>query len=158
MFKRLCLFTILTLPLALISLTMPAHAQKKVSIEIKNISRNDAQAKKTPDGNSILVPIQFQFVCNGTDAGRFFDIEAVVETVNTDGARSRVSKRIADGTSNTLREERIGILLPEGVFAREFKLTIRGKWRVGNAANLIEVSEVKTGSFHVPANVGNRKQ
>ena len=152
MFKQLRLFALLTLPLASIGLTPHAYAQKKAGIEIRNVSKNDAQAKGLNDKGR-LTPVSFQFICNGTDAGKFSDLEAVLETVNTDGARSRVIKRITDGTSNTLREERIDLPTPDGVFARDFKLTLRGKFRPGNAANPIEVSEVKTGSFPVPANL-----
>jgi hypothetical protein len=47
---------------------------------------------------------------------------------------------------------------PSTVFvARDFKLTLRARRRVGNAANLIEVSEDKTGRYPVTANVVNRK-
>jgi len=153
MFKQLRLFALLILPLALIGVTLHAYAQKKAGIEIRNVSKNDAQANKGLNDNGRLTPVNFQFICNGTDAGKFSDLEAVLETVNTDGARSRVIKRITDGTSNTLREERIDLPTPDGVFARDFKLTLRGKFRPGNAANPIEVSEVKTGSFPVPANL-----
>jgi len=46
MFKQLRLFALLILPLALIGVTPHADAQKKVGIEIRNVSKNDAQAKK----------------------------------------------------------------------------------------------------------------
>jgi hypothetical protein len=157
MFKRLRLFALLILPLAPIGVMIPADAQKKIGIEIRNVSKNDAQAKKGLNDKGRLTPVNFQFICNGTDAGKFSNLEAVLETVNTDGARSRVIKRISDGTSNTLREEGIDLPTPDGVFARNFKLTLRGKFRLGNASNLIEVSEVKTGSFPVPANLIERK-
>jgi len=153
MFKQLRLFALLILPLAPIGVMMPAYAQKNVGIEIRNVSKNDAQAKKGLNDPGRLVPVKFRFICNGADAGKFSNLEAALETVNSDGARSRVTKRIADGTSNTLREESIDLPLPDGVFARDFKLTLRGKFRLGNAANLIEVSEVKTGSFPAPANL-----
>ena len=157
MFKQLRLFALLILPLALMGVTPHAYAQKKASIEIRNVSNNDAQANKGLNDKGRLAPVNFQFICNGTGAGKFSNLEAVLETVNTDGARSRVIKRISDGTSNTLREERIDLPTPDGVFARDFKLTLRGKFRHGNAANLIEVSGVKTGGFPVPANLIKRK-
>src|SRR5262245_14604351 len=128
MFKQLRLFALLILPLALIGVTPHAYAQKKAGIEIRNVSNNDAQANKGLNDKGRLVPVNFQFICNGTGAGKFSNLEAVLETVNTDG-----------------------------VFARDFKLTLRGKFRHGNAANLIEVSEVKTGGFPVPANLIKRK-
>jgi hypothetical protein len=157
MFKQLGLFALHILPLALIGVITPAYAQKKVGIEIRNVSKNDAQAKKGLNDKGRLVPVNFQFICNGADAGKFSNLEAVLETVNTNGARSRVIKRITDGTSNTLREESIDLPMPDGVFARDFKLTLRGQFRLGNAANLIHVSEVKTGSFPAPANLTERK-
>jgi hypothetical protein len=157
MFKQLRLFALLILPLALIGVAPHAYAQKKASIEIRNVSKNDVQANKGLNDNGRLTPVNFQFICKGTDGGKFSNLEAVLETVNTDGARSRVIKRISDGTSNTLREERIELPTPDGVFARDFKLTLRGKFRLGNGANLMEVSEVKTGSFPAPANLKERK-
>jgi len=157
MFKQLRLFALLTLPLASIGLTPHAYAQKKAGIEIRNVSKNDAQAKKGLNDPGRLVPVNFQFICNATGTVKFSNLEAVLETVNTDGARSRVIKKISDGTSNTLREESIDLPMPDGVFARDFKLTLRGKFRPGNGANLIEVSEVKTGSFPAPANLKERK-
>jgi hypothetical protein len=157
MFKQLGLFALHILPLALIGVMMPAYAQKKVGIEIRNVSKNDAQAKKGLNDKERLVPVNFQFICNATDAGKFSNLEAVLETVNTNGARSRVIKSITDGTSNTLRDESIDLPMPDGVFARDFRLTLRGKFRLGNAANLIHVSEVKTGSFPAPANFIERK-
>ncbi len=138
---------LLALSLALIGAAMAAQAQKKISLEIRNVSRNDAQAKKGLDGKSRLVPVNFQWRRVSTVAAKLVELEAVLETVNTDGKRSRVSKSITDGTSNTFLQERFDLLLPEGVSARDFKLTLRGKWRAGNAAELIEVSEVKTGNF-----------
>ncbi|MGH9767842.1 MAG: hypothetical protein ACREAB_10450 [Blastocatellia bacterium] len=171
MFKQSCSFTPLILSLALIGLTLPANAQNKkqgakpargvverVNIEIRNVSKKDALAKKNSDGKSRLVPVNFQFICNGTDAGKFFDLEAVLETINSDGTKSRASKSIKDGTSNTLLEERIDLPTPEGVFARDFTLTLRGKWRVGNAAKLVDVSAVKKGGFPPPANPVEREK
>lgn len=76
MFKKTRLFALLILPLALIAITEPGYAQKNVRLEIRSVSKNDAQAKKNPNGKS----------------------------------------------------------------------------RLSNAANLIEVNKVKTGSFPVPAN------
>ena len=74
------------------------------------------------------------------------------------GARSRVIKGIKDGTSNTLREERIDLPGPAGAFARDFTLTLRGKWRLGNATELVDVSAVKKGSFLAPINLVERKK
>jgi hypothetical protein len=158
MFKQLGLFALHILPLALIGVMTPVYAQKKVGIEIRNVSKNDAQAKKGLNDNGRLVPVNFQFICNATGTVKFSHLEAVLETTNTDGSRTRVIKGIADGTSNTLREESIDLPMPGGVFARDFKLTLRVKFRLGNAANLIHVSEVKTGSFPVPANLIERKK
>ena len=157
MFKQLRLFALLILPLAPIGVMTPAYAQKKVGIEIRNVSKNDARAQKGLNDNGRLVPVNFQFICNATGTVKFSHLEAVLETTNTDGSRTRVIKGITDGTSNTLREESIDIPLRDGVFARDFKLTLRGKFRLGNAANLINVSEVKTGSFPVPTNLKERK-
>jgi hypothetical protein len=128
------------------------------SLEIRNVFRKDDLAKKSPDGKTRLTPISFQFVFNGTEAGAFTNLEAVLETVNTDGARSRVVKGIQDGTSNTLREDRIDLQTPEGVFAREFTLTIRGKWRAGDASKTTDVNAVRKGSFPAPANLVERKK
>jgi len=74
------------------------------------------------------------------------------------GARSRVIKGIKDGTSNTLREERIELPAPAGAFARDFTLTLRGKWRLGNAAKLVDVKAVKKGSFQAPTDLVERKK
>jgi hypothetical protein len=157
MFKQLGLFALHILPLALIGVITPAYAQKKVGIEIRNVSKNDAQAKKGLNDKGRLVPVNFQFICNATGTVKFSHLEAVLETTNTDGSRTRVIKGITDGTSNTLREESIDLPMPDGVFARDFKLTLRGKFRLGNAANLSQVSEVKIGNFPVPANLTERK-
>ena len=152
--------TSLILSLALISAISPVYAQgkKQISIEIRNVVKNDNYSRKSSDGKSRFFHINFQFICNGTDAGKFSNLEAVLETVNTDGARSRAIKGIQDGTSNTLREERIEIQAPEGVFARDFTLTLKGKWRVGNETKLVELSAVRKGSFPLPANFVERKK
>src|SRR4029434_5436454 len=154
-------FPPLILSLSLIGVMMPASAQNEkqgAGIEIRSVVKNDAQAKKSPDGKSLLVPVDFQFICNGTKSGKFSDLEVVLETVNTDGARSRVIKGIRDGTSNTLREERIELPATVGAFAREFTLTLKGKWRLGDATKLVDVSAVKKGSFPAPANLVERKK
>ncbi len=161
MFIQPRLFVLSLLLLALTGVTTPIYSQNKkegFSLEIRNVFRKNDLARRSPDGKTRLIPINFQFVCNGTDAGNFTNLEATLETVNTDGASSRVVKGIKDGTSNTLREERIDLQLAEGVFAREFTLTLRGKWRAGDTSKLNDVSAVRKGSFPAPANLVERKK
>ncbi|HKQ77128.1 MAG TPA: hypothetical protein VJ810_25755 [Blastocatellia bacterium] len=161
MFKQSRLFTLCLLSLSLIGVMKSAYAQNNkqgASIEIRSVVKNEAQAKKSPDGKSRLAPVIFQFVCNGTDAGKVSDLEAVLETVFNDGSRSRVIKGIKDGTSNTLLERQIEISIPDGLSASEFTLTLRGKWRVGNEAKQVDVSAVKKGRFPGTASFVERKK
>lgn len=40
----------------------------------------------------------------------------------------------------------------------DFTLTLRGKWRLGNAAEPVAASAFETGSFPLPANLVERKK
>jgi hypothetical protein len=156
MFMRSRLFMLLILPLAPIAITKQAYAQK-VSLEIGNVYRNDAQTKKSPDGKSRVIAVSHEFRFGSSVAVKLVEIVATLEIVNSDGSRTRAVKNIRDGTSNALNTESFNIQTPDGVFARDFKLTLKGKFRLGDAADLIERSAVKTGSFPAPANFIERK-
>src|SRR5262245_46937203 len=62
MFKQSRLLALFILPLGLIVMTQSGFAQKKVSLEIGNVSKNESLAKKSPDGKSRLVPISFELI------------------------------------------------------------------------------------------------
>jgi hypothetical protein len=156
-FKQSRLFAPLILPLALIAVTAPGFAQK-VNLEIGNVHRDDARTRKSPDGKSQLIAVSHEFKFGSTVAVKLVEIVATLEIVNSDGSRSRAVKNIQDGTSNTLRTESFNIRIPDGAFARDFKLTLKGKFRLGDAADLIERAAVKTGSFPAPANFIERKK
>jgi hypothetical protein len=57
-----------------------------------------------------------------------------------------------------LIDEIIDLPMPEGVFARDFKLTLKGKCRPNNSAELVDVNEVKSGSFPLQANLLDRRK
>ncbi len=160
MFKQSYLFALLILPLALISMTEPGYAQKKVTLEIGFISRDDgddAHTEKSLDGKSRVIAINHEFRFTSPVAAKLVEIVATLEIVNSDGSKSRSVKKIIDGTSNAVNRETFNIQIPNGVFARDFKLTLKGKFRLGDAADLIESAAVKTGSFPPPANSTERK-
>src|SRR5262245_43902876 len=147
MFKQSRLLALFILPLGLIVMTKSGLAQEKVSLEIGNVSKNESQAKKSADGRSSLVPISFEWKFKSTVAAKLVELVATIETNNTGGSKSRGGASIKDGTSNTVNVGSFDLQGPGVISPRDFKLTLRGKFRIGDSPELIDISEVKTGSF-----------
>lgn len=139
-------------------LAVPGMAQSKkeikksgipVQITIINITKKDAMAKPSPDGNGRVIPVDLQWKTEG-DA-RLMTLEAMLKTSNTDGTTSEVKMMLNEKmTSGTLM-----LKMPNDVFAREYSLTLTGKcvWEGGQGTS----KATKSGAFPLPANAGAKK-
>lgn len=147
-------FRVLSLSLlACLLMALPALAQAKknekrgtgipVEITIVNVTKKDAMAKPSPDGNGRVIPVDVQWKTAG-DA-RLMTLEAVLKTSNTDGTTSEVKMMLNEKmTSGTLM-----LKMPNDVFAREYTLSLMGKcvWDGGQGTSRAS----KSGAFPVPA-------
>jgi len=177
MFEQSRLFTLLIMSLVVIVATTLAFAQAPpgeprqvkgkndgaakqvpVRIEIVDVIIKDDEAKESPDSRSRHTGgINFKSVSTG--AAKLVQAEVTLETLNNDGTKSRASKRIKDGPSNTLLEETIDLPMAKGVFPHSYTVTIKGKCDPGNGAAWVDVSAVKKGGFTPPdPGVGPRKK
>lgn len=159
-FTRLvCLFAMLTLSVVL------AHAQnkkegpakssipgkKEIIAEIVSVTKNDTSAKR--EGAQRLVPVEVAFRLTPSNA-KLTDLSILLVTTNTDGKTSKAEWR---RPLHELHELRCTLLLPmnEGVFAKQFSVTLRGRARLTDDE---ELQAVKQGSFPVPAGVVEHKK
>lgn len=150
---QFALFSLFAMSLA----AFPAMAQGKkkertssipVEITIVNVTKKDAMAKASPDGNGRVIPVDVQWKTEG-DA-RLINLEAVLKCSNTDGTTSEVKMMLNEKmTSGTLM-----LKMPNDVFAREYTLTLMGKcvWEGGQGTSKAS----KSGVFPMPANAGKK--
>lgn len=142
--------------LSLLALPTMAQGKKKertvsapVEITIVNVTKKDAMAKPSPDGNGRVIPVDLQWKTEG-DA-RLMNLEAMLKTSNTDGTTTEVKMMLNEKmTSGTLM-----LKMPNDVFAREYMLTLSGKcvWEGGQGTSKAS----KSGAFPFPANAGTKK-
>ena len=164
MIRKMILLTVSALMISALSLTALAqNAAKKegakkveqkavssndvVKITIQGVSKNDAGAKQNAGGKSRNVPVSFTWLCGSTGNAKLAELIAELVTKNTDGSTTRVSKKIVDWSVNKPINSQIDLPMPEGVFAKSFTLTLVGKFKQGDIAELVAVNAVKTGSF-----------
>ncbi len=152
MIRKMTQFALFTM-VALSLMVLPALAQGKkkektssipVEITIVNVTKKDAMAKPSPDGNGRVIPVDVQWKTAG-DA-RLMTLEAVLKTSNTDGTTSEVKMMLNEKmTSGTLM-----LKMPNDVFAREYTLSLMGKcvWDGGQGTSRAS----KSGAFPIPAN------
>ncbi len=152
---QITLFAFFTL--SLMALTAMAQGRKKedrravsapVEITILNVTKKDAMAKPSPNGKGRIIPVEVQWKTEG-DA-RLINLEAVLKTSNTDGTTTEVKKMLDEKMT-------LGMLMlemPEGVFAREFTLSLMGKcvWEGGQGTSRAS----KSGAFPMPASAGGK--
>ncbi len=141
------------------SITVNDEAFKAVTLELHEIVKEDAKARPSGNLHERLVPIVVKWKGKAINQGKLVALEALLETVNTDGTKSRVTKKITDLAVDKLITETIILPLKEGTFAREFKLTLSGKCASGEGAKRQEVaiSTFKQGSFPV-SNLAEQKK
>ena len=178
MIRKMILFTVSALMISALSLTALAQNKKEgkkvvdnvvekkvekvassndvVKITIKNVTKNDAGAKKNADGKSRNVPVNFTWLCGSEGNAKLAELIAELVTKNTDGSTTRVSKKMVDWRVNTPINSQIDLPMPEGVFAKSFTLTLVGKFKRGDLAELVPVNAVKTGNFPLP-NLAEKK-
>lgn len=138
-------------------LAVAAQAPDRVNIVINSVSINRTAATATP-GQSRTVTVDFQWLCQPTGkTARLVTLEAVLDTINTDGKRSQVVKKLRDWTENKPIDTRIDLPMADGVFARDFTLTLRGKFQRDGSDDLMDTSAVKRGSFPPPATAPKRR-
>ncbi len=171
MIRKMILLTVSALMISTLSLTALAQSKKEgrkvvdnvvekkaekvassndvVKVLIQSVTKNDAGAKKNVDGKSRLVPVSFTWLCGSEGNAKLAELIAELVTKNTDGSQTRVSKKLVDWTVNKPINSQIDLPMPEGVFAKGFTLTLVGKFKQGDLAELVPVNAVKTGSFPV---------
>lgn len=131
-------------------LAIAAQAQDRVNTVINSVTINRTPAATAP-GKSRTVTVDFQWLCIPTGkTAKLVSLEAVLETMNTDGKRSQVVKKLKDWTENKPIDTRIDLPMNEGVFAKDFTLTLRGKFKREGSEELMDTSAVKKGTFPPP--------
>ena len=122
------------------------------NINVNEVLKKDAAAKPNPNGSGRLVPVEVFWDAKVPAGAKLIEMKAILRTKNTDGQTTVVEHLMA---IDKFVSGRIGvggtIMLPmaEGVFAKEFTLTMKGKIRVED--QIIDGSVTKSGKFEVLA-------
>ncbi len=134
------------------NITVNEESFKAVTLEIQELLKDDAKAKPSSNLHERLVPVVLKWKGKAINQGKLVELEALLETVNIDGTKSRVTKKIIDFSVDKLLAETIILPMKEGTFARDFKLTLSGKCASGEGAKrqVVAISASKQGSFPVP--------
>jgi len=127
------------------------------TIIIDEVVKKDVEAKPNPNGAGRLVPVDVRWDAKLPAEAKLVELEAALKTVNTDGKTSTVKKLIP--IEDFVPGKRVGvggtIMLPmaDGIFAKEFSLTLKGKFRIvdNGASKIIAESVTKSGSFPIIA-------
>jgi hypothetical protein len=131
---------------------LPGFAQKKTKpasqplpVTIVHVTKMDAQAKPNQKGKGRVIPVHIEYKIGSQEGVKLVELEAMLMTSNTDGTTTNVKKML----SNTGNETELMLEMPDGVFAKEFKLTMVANcaWDGGGGS----ARAMKTGSFPVPA-------
>ncbi|MBP6823312.1 MAG: hypothetical protein KA368_17310 [Acidobacteria bacterium] len=122
-------------------------AEARPTITIHEVTKKDAAAKPNPNGAGRLVPVDVRWDAKLPEGAKLHEIKAILKTKNTDGQSTVVEQSISVEKFVSGRADGGTIMLPmpEGVFAKEFTLTMKGKFRVGE--KLIDESVTKSGTF-----------
>ncbi len=146
-----------TVPMILAMLAVAAQAQDRVNVIINSVTLNRTAAAATP-GKSRTVIVDFQWLCQPSGkTAKLVTLEAVLETINTDGKRSTVTKKLKDWTENKPIDTRLDLPMEDGVFAKDFTLTLRGKFQREGSDALMDTGTVKKGSFPPPPSSPSRR-
>ena len=150
MIRRLMMFAAITMMLSMVALAQDAEQMNgKVTIVINSVTINRTQAPASP-GKTRTVTVDFQWLCQPTGKARLVSLEAMIETINTDGKRSQAGKKLIDWTENRPIDSRLDLPMTDGVFARDFTLTLRGQFKREGSDQLMGVAAVKKGTFPPP--------
>ncbi|HZS08796.1 MAG TPA: hypothetical protein VFD58_28430 [Blastocatellia bacterium] len=125
----------------------------RVNLIIQEVKKEDASARPASGGGR-LIPVRFTWLCGSTGSARLVELEARLITFNTDGKSTTVTKKLSDWTVNKQIESLIELPMADGVFARNFTLTLKGKF--GEGATEQAVSTVKQGSFPLPPDAAKK--
>src|SRR5581483_4962273 len=144
--------------LAALSLTAPAQkgtgtgkTLEKKGQPAEKAKLEPAERKSQPAGRVNLI---IQEVKKEDASARLVELEARLITFNTDGKSTTVTKKLSDWTVNKQIESLIELPMADGVFARNFTLTLKGKF--GEGATEQAVSTVKQGSFPLPPDAAKK--
>ena len=128
--------------------------RKRPTIIINEVVKKDAAAKSNPNGAGRLVPVEVFWDAKLPAGAKLIEMNCILKTKNTDGqttvvehlmpVEKFVSGRVGVGGT-------IMLPMPEGVFAKEFTLTMKGKFRTINVNEIITESVTKSGTFQVLA-------
>lgn len=148
MIRKMILSVVVTMMISMMAVV--GQAQDRVNTVINSVTINRAPAATAP-GKSRTVVVDFQWLCIPTGkTAKLVSLEAVLETMNTDGKRSMVTKKLLDWTENKPIDTKIDLPMNEGVFAKDFTLTLRGKFKREGSEDLMDTSSVKKGTFPPP--------
>ena len=157
MFRHSSQFKCSALLLALTLLALPSFAQrrepapaakpaaKKIIFQIMEVKKKDAEPQQV--NGQRAVPVDVRRLVKVPTGTKLLEIKAVLETRNTDGRTSR-----GEAVWTALAEDFTSIvMLPmeEGVFAKDFTLTLIAKTRILD--RFLDERVTKSGTFPVPA-------
>ncbi|HZS07048.1 MAG TPA: hypothetical protein VFD58_19585 [Blastocatellia bacterium] len=155
---------LLALSLALTALfALTTQAQKKkesmqqaAEIKILNVTKEDAAAKKNPNGPGRIIPVKLQWTTRTWPGAKLVELEVVLRTTNTDGSNTEVKKLmpIEDARPGAVVAQNGTLMLPmpDDVFAQEFTLTLNSKcsFRENGVLRTATSRAIKSGAFPVP--------
>lgn len=126
-------------------------AERRPTIIIAEVLKKDAAAKSNPNGAGRLVPVAVVWDAKLPVGAKLIEMNCILKTKNTDGQTSVVEHLMAVDKFVPGRADGGTIMLPmpEGVFAKEFTLTMKGKFRI--ADEIIAESVTKSGRFEIIA-------
>jgi hypothetical protein len=124
-----------------------AANNKMVEVTILGVVKEDAGAVPNSKASGRLVPVRIEWKTKPWGDAKLIQLNAELTTSNTDGSTARVDKAL----SLTAVRDTLMLPMPEGVFAREFKLKITAKCSFsenGKPATAVS-SAIKTGAFAI---------
>lgn len=121
---------------------------RRPTITITEVAKKDAAAKSNPNGAGRLVPVEVLWDAKLPAGAKLIEMNCVLRTKNTNGQTTVVEHLMP---VEKFVPGRIGVggtimlPMPEGVFAKEFTLTMKGKFRI--ADQVVAESVTKSGVF-----------
>ncbi len=124
---------------------------KRPTIIIAEVVKRDAAAKQNPNGAGRLVPVDVRWDAKLPAGAKLAEMKCILRTKNTDGQTTVVEQLMSVEKFVSGRADGGTIMLPmpEGVFAKEFTLTMKGKFRIVD--QIIAESVTKSGKFEIIA-------
>lgn len=129
------------------------------TINVNEVLKKDAAAKPNPHGSGRLVPVEIFWDTKIPAGAKLIELKCILRTRNTDGKTSTIEHLIEVDKfvsgSNIKASGTILLPMAEGVFAKEFTLTMKGKFGLINASGFVSQIEfesvTKSGRFEVLA-------